>query len=411
MGLSFNQSLDIESERSLLERKILILAGDTDSNLGDLAILTAMCERIEEFIPNSRISILTSCPDRDRTRLGILPIARGWHGLAGLFDAARHADLVICGGGGLFQDDDSLIKMPYWALRLFLVRLLSGPVRGLSIGAGPLDHWASRIFARLALQQLDSVSVRDPLAKSVLAPLTQKSVDVVPDPAFLLRAAPESEARAVLRNSGVLTDDAAPLLGVAIRRWFHKHSSLIPYKYASRLGLGKIRGQQEMSTFINLISTTLDDVARRTKAKVVFMPTYNVEHEADIEVCRAVASRMEAKNSTILEIDDPCLYKAVTGQLSAMLCGRMHPAILASAQQTPIVGLAYNPKFIGTFSLLGLESRCMAMDDFVERESSEKLTEMLEAAIREPSQNRVSTSVIETRIGDYIENLVAPIPV
>ncbi|MCP5091796.1 MAG: hypothetical protein GY949_12825 [Gammaproteobacteria bacterium] len=388
-----------------MEKKILILAGDTDSNLGDLAILTATCEEIRDHIPNSRISILTSYPRRDQERLGINPIARGWRGMHALASAARHADLVICGGGGLFQDDDSLVKMPYWAIRLLLVRLLAGPIAGLSIGAGPIDFRISRFFARMALRQLDPVSVRDPLAKSALAPLTQKTVHVVPDPAFLLNAAPESDARDTLQESGVPVD-GSPLLGVAVRRWFHKSSSLIPYKYALKLGLQKNRGQNEMSTFVELAAAALDDVIERTKAHVVFMPTYNVVHEADIEVCQAVESRMTSGNKTILQLDDPRLYKAVTSLLSVMLCGRMHPAILAAGLGTPIVGLAYNQKFFGTFSMLEQEDHCMSISDFVGNESSSQLSEMLVAALTEPAKYRTETAAIERRTKRFIEKLV-----
>ncbi len=163
--------------------KVLILAGDTDGNLGDLAILTATFEQLRVSQPEIRISIVSAKPQRDRERLDALPLRRGWRGLPSVIGAARNADLVICGGGGLFQDDDSLIKMPYWAIRLLLVRILSGPIAGLSIGAGPLDHPISRLFARLALQQLRPISVRDPLAKSVLAPLTRKRIEVAERPA------------------------------------------------------------------------------------------------------------------------------------------------------------------------------------------------------------------------------------
>lgn len=388
-----------------MEKKILILAGDTDSNLGDLAILTAICEEIRDHLPNSTISILTLHPTRDQQRLGVVPIARGWRGIRTLASAARHADIVICGGGGLFQDDDSLLKMPYWAIRLLIMRLLSGPIEGLSIGAGPLDHSASRYFARVALRQLGHISVRDPLAQSVLEPLTRKPVEVVPDPAFLLAAAPDSLARETLENSGAPAD-GTPLVGVAVRRWFHKNSSLIPYKYASKFGLQKNRGRQKMSAFVRLAAKALDYVAEQTSAHIVFMPTYNIGHEADIDACKAVASQMCSRNCSFLLLDDPQLYKAVTGLFDAMLCGRMHPAILAAGQRTPIVGLAYNQKFLGTFSMLEQEDRCISISDFVDDESSSQLSQMLLAALAEPEKYRPETTAIERRTKRYIGKLL-----
>ena len=132
----------------LLAARILILAGDTDGNLGDRAIVTATCQRLRRIDPDAEISLVTSRPGRDRECLGIVPIARGLRGLPQLIQAARRSDLVICGGGGLFQDDDSLAKMPYWALRLLMLRPFSRRIAGLSIGAGPLRYRVSRMFAR-----------------------------------------------------------------------------------------------------------------------------------------------------------------------------------------------------------------------------------------------------------------------
>jgi len=387
----------------------LILAGDTDENLGDLAIVTATCDLLRSINPDIKISLVTSRPDRDRTRLDIKTISRGISGLSALFRTARDADVVICGGGGLFQDDDSLAKMPYWAVRLAFVRAASGSIVGLSIGAGPLDYRISRIFARFALRQLNPVSVRDPLAQSALAPLTSKNVEIVPDPAFLLTAAHEDLARKELRQSGVPVGDV-PLVGVAVRRWFHKRSSLIPYKFAAKLGLQKSRGRQQMSAFVELAAAALDEVAERTNAHMVFMPTYNVEHEADIEVCRAISSKMQTGESTILQLEDPGLYKSVTGLLSVMLCGRMHAAILAAGQGTPIVGLAYNPKFFGMFSLVGQEDQCVSIDDFVNNASRRELAEMLVNAIREPEKYRPRTSEVESRAREFIEQIVTPPP-
>ena len=387
-----------------LTSKILILAGDTDGNLGDLAIVTATCACLRRNNPDVEISLVTSKPDRDRSRLGITPIRRGVLGLPALLAAARNADLVICGGGGLFQDDDSLAKMPYWALRLFLVRAFSGPISGLGIGAGPLDHGISQFFARLALRTLDPISVRDALAFATLSPLTNKSVEIVPDPAFLLEPARQETARQALNDAGVPLD-CTPLIGVAVRRWFHTRSNVIPHKYAVRLGLDRRRGRREMSAFIDNVAASLDRVAEQTGAHIVFMPTYNVGHENDLGVSEAIGLAMESRRHSILMLDDPTLYKAVTGLLSVMLCGRMHPAILAAAQGTPVVGLGYNQKFAGTFALLEQPERCLTMTDLRNTANVAKLSRLLECAIVSPSAYRAQTIELAATTRQFIARI------
>jgi len=74
-----------------LTKNVLILAGDTDGNLGDLAIVTATCNHIRQVDPHSSICIVTSFGARDRERLDITPIPRGWRGIGALFNAALNS--------------------------------------------------------------------------------------------------------------------------------------------------------------------------------------------------------------------------------------------------------------------------------------------------------------------------------
>ena len=61
----------------------------------------------------------------------------------------------------------------------------------------------------------------------------------------------------------------------------------------------------------------------------------------------------------LLLLDDPRLAKACCGQMRALLGGRMHPMIFAAASGTPVVGLAYNPKFHGLAELIDLDDGIM----------------------------------------------------
>lgn len=394
-------------DRSLTKNStILILAGDTDGNLGDLAIVTATCECIRRLDPSIRISLVTSRPERDSQRLGISPIPRGLRGLPTLIRAARRADLVICGGGGLFQDDNSLIKMPYWALRLTLLRLVAPRIAGFSIGAGPLNHGVSRLFARLALKMLQPVSVRDSSAKAWLQPLTRKDIEIVPDPAFMLQGKGSEDALRNLADGGVPLD-GTPLIGVAVRRWFHTDSDLIPHMYAYKLGLRRRRGQAEMDEFTTRCANDLDQVVRATKAHVVFLPTYNVGHEDDAAVCGAIARKMSSEGRSTILLDDPKTLKEITARLSVILCGRLHPAILAAGHGIPIVGLSYNSKFTGTFDQLPVKVPWMSISDYVRNGANSWLAGRLLLAIECPVSQRARTGDLENRTRRYIERLVS----
>lgn len=85
----------------------------------------------------------------------------------------------------------------------------------------------------------------------------------------------------------------------------------------------------------------------------------------------------------MLRIGDPSLYKGVAAQLAVLLGGRMHPTIFAASVGTPIVGLAYNPKFSGFFQLMGLTDQVMDVQEFVSRQRVDDLARMVDRAVHE----------------------------
>ncbi len=373
-------------------RNVLILAGDIDGNLGDRAILCATCEELRRLVPDIQITIISSNPEADASFFSAQTIEAGPRGAWSLARAARKSDLVLCGGGGLFQDDTSLLKMPYWALRLAFVRTFARRIVGFSLGIGPLQKASSRIAARLAFACMQMVSARDPLAKRVAAQLTSKPVSIVPDPALMLTPSSPREADEALQSVGIPVHDS-PIVGVSVRRSFHQFPSLIPHKYAAKYRLRRIPGHEPFHQMIALLAKVLDEVSRRHQATILFLPTYNVSHEADDLVSQAIIDQMESTKTAILRIQDPRLYKAVTGRLSAMLGGRMHPAILSAAMGTPVVGLSYNQKFRGFFRLLACEHRLITIEDFVRDELASGLLNLLSKSISE--ERAVSPKVLQ----------------
>jgi polysaccharide pyruvyl transferase WcaK-like protein len=361
---------------------VLILAGDTDGNVGDRAIVLSTCLALRRSDPNVRITLVSGRPEEDQAHFSAETIPRGWRGIAQLATAARRSDLVLCGGGGLFHDDASLVKMPYWAVRLAFVRLFARRLVGYSLGVGPLDWSVSRLCARLAFSCFDELSVRDEFAQALTQPLTSKPVQLVPDPAVLLPPAEDSVAARILATVGV-PDDGSPVIGVAVRRWFHHHPTVIPHKYAVKYHLRRVRGQESCARMTSLLAEVLDRVREERKAHIVFLPTYGVSHEGDDRICEEVGRKMQTVRPCIARITEPRAYKAVSGRLSVLLGGRMHATIMAAAMGTPVVGLSYNLKFEGFFRLIDREDRVMAIEDFVRNRRVEDLSDLLVSGLRE----------------------------
>jgi polysaccharide pyruvyl transferase WcaK-like protein len=360
---------------------IVILGGDADGNLGDRAILRAMCLSLRELLPATRLVVVTAEPAAAGARYGAEAIRRGPRGLPALCRAMSQSRLVLIGGGGLFQDDDSLVKMPYWAARTALARLLCRRVVGYALGVGPLRAPMSRWLARGAFACMGRVSVRDETARRLATELAPRaSVELVPDPAIALPTADARVARELLAAAGAPLD-GRPLVGVALRRWFPPQARLIPHKLARRLGLPDPQDGPEGERLETLLAASLDRLVLQHRAFVLLMPSYGVTHEGDERLCEAVRRRMRSPAATLLRLDDPALYKACTGLLTAMLGGRMHPLIFAAAMGTPVVGLAYNPKFTGFLTLLGEPESCIEVVELVRSGDTRPLDQLLDRAM------------------------------
>ncbi len=396
---------DAALARAAAVRRVLILCGDSDRNLGDHAILQAMCQELRAAAPQIELAVLSRNPERAARDFGARALRPGWRGSLAVWRAAAQADLVLCGGGGLFQDDDSLVKMPYWAVRVGLARILSGRVVGYALGVGPLRAASSRLFARLAFACMEQVSVRDRRAQKVAQELTTRPVAVLPDPALVLRPEDSETARRWLAARGVPLD-GRPLIGVAARRWFPPQARLIPHRVTSRLPVADPHASPQGEALTLLLAQVLDRIAARRGAHVLFLPTYTARSEADDRVCEQVRARM-TQPAQMLLIDDAPLYKAVCGELSVVLGGRMHPTILAASAGTPVVGLAYNQKFHGFFELIGASDRVLDVASFVAGQRAEDLEAMLEAALADGAAQRERIAGLAGSIEEFTHGLVA----
>lgn len=361
--------------------RILILAGDADGNIGDQAIRTATCALLRRHVPNARITVATARPEEVARDLGVSTVARGSAGLPGQLAAMRRADLVLVGGGGLFQDDDSLLKMPFWTSRVLAARAAGTQVAGFALGTGPLGHPSSRLAARAAFALMRHVSVRDPEALAVARSVTDKPVHLVPDPAICLEPENRARAREHLARAG-LPDDGRPILGVAVRRWFPPKARLIPRRFARSMGLPDPQAGPEGQRLIQRLAAVLDRQVARHQLRILFLPTYCAPSEADDLLARSVVAAMRHQDlATVLPIQDARLLKACTGLCRAFLGGRMHPLILAAGMGVPLVGLAYNPKFHGFAKLLGLGDRILDVREFVQGEAVGRLDQLLDQAL------------------------------
>ena len=359
--------------------RILLLGGDADHNVGDRAILAALARCITTHDALAEITAVGEPGLSDAIPGVARMIPRGPRGLAALARCAFDADRILVAGGGLFQDDDSRAKMPYWATRIALLRLLNSRIIGHSIGAGPLHHAESRVAARIACAAMTRISVRDRFAREALAGCTARPVEVVPDPAFMLEPSSRALASEFLRS--IELQPQRPIVVATVRRWYHARGGFVPNAVKVKMGTGLKRDEDRFESLLDAIADALLRLARRLDASVLLLPGYNVGHEADDIACESLARHLKGVAVRLARVTDPRLYKAVLGHASLVVASRMHPLIFAAGMGVPFVGLSYNAKFDGLFELLGLAARPLPLDDFPDRWGTPELVAAAETAL------------------------------
>ncbi|MEP0773798.1 MAG: polysaccharide pyruvyl transferase family protein, partial [Acidobacteriota bacterium] len=263
-----------------------------------------------------------------------------WQDVAGIRQAVRLADLVVVGGGGLFQDywgvDRATLGtsahhgITFYSWPLLLAAEGGVPALVWGVGVGPLASEEGRALVREAMAAATWVSVRDRASARLLGELGfEGGVELVPDPAW---AVPRREVDRVAILAEMGLSPAAVLVAVAPRRWPE-----------DRVPAGEALVQ------------ALRQMARRWPLGVVLVPFHRGAGRDDDE---AAAAELAAA----LAGEVPC-WRVPAGWSTASrfwLCAaadltvgvRLHACLAAARGGRRPVGVAYDAKVLALFEEL-----------------------------------------------------------
>ncbi len=338
----------------MADQKSVLIAGYYGfGNTGDEAILTTMVGRLRLYF--RAITVVSGNPAATTAAYDVQAV--GWRDLAAILDAAEASDLIILGGGGLFQDywgvDPSVVLtrhhsgLAYFSTFPVLAALLDKPLMLYAVGVGPLLTEAGRSYTRLAFEQAVIASVRDQLSQREAAHLTTATVALTADPAFLLE--PAANAESILAHEGIPPADLR--VGVALRHW---ELSGDPERWSAE------------------IAAALDCFIEQTGASILFIPFQTRQPaEGALTDDRAAADRVrqQMKHPTFALNGDytPAETLAVIARCHLVVAMRLHAAILAAKAAVPVIGLAYDPKVTNIVGDLGFESLVLDLETLTRR--------------------------------------------
>jgi polysaccharide pyruvyl transferase CsaB len=337
-------------------------------NAGDELILTAMLRELRALRPGLAVTVISGDPASTRARHGVDAVH--WQDVPAIASHVRTADLVIVGGGGLFQeysgiDPDSLFTDRHYAITFYaepaiLGALCGRPVMLYAIGVGPLTSEHGRRAVRAACDAAQVITLRDEESARIVASLgvDPTLLRVTADPVFARTvsvgaAAAEGLVPALHPGSGLL-------VGVALRHWDVGTAS---YFWERELAAG------------------LDAFLATHEARLLFVPFQRLARapENDTAVAERVRSLLrQPERATVLSGDcDPDALGTILGRCDLVVGMRLHATILAAVSGVPSVALSYDPKVDQAMMQVGAEEFVVPLLDIEARTVASRMGQAL----------------------------------
>lgn len=305
------------SERRPRRAAIVGFAGF--GNLGDEMILAG----IERLLAPTPIEVTTlfggpqlaaTSAFRDARRLSpwrLLPTPDALRRL-------RRVDLLLVGGGGLFNDYWHLL-IPRYLSWIVAARMVGTRVAWIGVGVGPIRRRAWRWLSRLAANLSETVLVRDSSSADLIGG-TSRRVSIIPDPVVFLE--PPSPA---IRQ---------PVLGLIVRAPVHGR-------------------EPDVTRMVELLAA-FADAGRSAGLRPQLMTMAPAEDRAFAErVAERLARDGERAPIEALGPSAADVWRQL-GTVQAAVSVRLHGVLLSALAGVPCVPIAYDDKVAAAAQRIGL---------------------------------------------------------
>lgn len=218
-------------------------------------------------------------------------------------------------------------------------------------------------FARLCLNRADLIVVRENVTKNYLKDIgiTNPSMYLAAEIAFLLEPAPPNKAQEIILKEGVNTNKKNGLLiGIGT-------SELIYQAFKSK-----------KNVYVTLMARVADYLVEKLNAQVVLISHVIIPPKYGFPDDRCVAKEIyqlaRNKNRIKLIKDDysPEELKGIIGKCDLFIGTRMHSNVASTSMHVPTIALAWSHKYYGIMRMLELEKyvcdvETMTFDELVSK--------------------------------------------
>jgi len=342
-----------------MKRLIVCNDGLGSPNKGDQAILQAMLDDFNEFIPQVSVEVIPYS--------GIRTIKKFFR----ILSRIRKSDLFVLGGGHPFQDQTSQVFLFFGLLLILLARLMRKKVACYAVGAGPIDSpWGKKLTGWI-LNKASLISVREQVSKAILIDtgVKEKNIVVTADAAFSLQSIKANQAKTLLNSEGI--EKRGPQIGFCLRRWFCFQPGFWPQQYRRGRKKKAIEPGRESVAAKAILKEFCNHLIEQYQATIVFIPMRKSETGKDFGqdddlYSREIMEMVEKKQHISLLKGDysPVELKGIFSIMDMVISVRMHPLILAASSGVPVMGIPFSrSKGEGFFNLIDQPGHFVYIDE------------------------------------------------
>jgi len=323
-------------------------------NLGDDAILECILRDMRELCSDLKFIVTSWNPEITSNQHDVHAIH--WRDISALVDAGQQSDMIILGGGGLFQDywgldPKTYLRRNYSDITAYgslplLAKLIGIPCMIYAVGVGPLQSDVALQHTRMAFECCQVATLRDQASFELLkaSGISDKSesntsIHTLADPVFSLQTTEEDEINAEKYLNTKHFNKQTKLLGVALRYWDRPDPEL---KWVEIIAKG-------LKLFL----------CNNENFHILLFPfQLNADnlYTDDGAINKKLFQYLEEPKRIYLIEDQltPRFAQALIERCSLVLGMRLHSLILGINSGTPVIALPYDPKVTSLVTDAGL---------------------------------------------------------
>ena len=306
-------------------------------NSGDDALLEAIINDLKANKESPNITVLSANPKETSKRYKVRAINR--FNIISLYRHMKKAGMLISGGGTLIQDTTSTKSLLYYLAVIRLAIRNGVKVMLYSNGIGPLRNDINICRAKKTLNKVDVITLRDPASKTVLDELgvDKPQIMVTADPAFGLTSFDARTGREIFDKLNVPKDKR--IIIVAPRRT-----------------------RDTNARFETAVAKMCDYANEKYNCYTLFI---SMQLNKDEQISRNISSKMKTPNTVIENRLSVSEFMSIICASDLCIGMRLHSLIYSVVGNTPLIGIAYDPKIKGFMNYME-QNMCIEISDINE---------------------------------------------